>query len=587
MFRRWQKRYYLAFTLPAIIMGAIVATLFYTLLTDSFNQQILQQGHTESYAKTQTLREFIDHAVRSLNIVELHPALHAWLRSDFAPEETPAAQSLFKTVIDLAPEFAQLRFIDTQGNERILINRETIDSPAETVEDAKLESKGLRNYFLRSIALEEGQLWISALDLNIENGLIEQPLKPVVRISKPVIIDGVRYGILVINVFIQPLLEQLSMSSNYHVYIIDKEGEFLLHKEKRYNWSRYIPSGQNLHTVFPDEAEAILAHPEYTGKNVHSHTLDLPNDEELKLLLELKTDIAGNNHYTALAIAFISGIVLIFVLLPFVNIAIIRRSNLINKELDIKLKNQLYEHRRKDNLLLQQSKMAIMGEMLSMIAHQWRQPLTSIAAIAARLKLTSSLDALKQEELDQACDDINEISQYLSGTINDFRDFFRPKLKTEQTSVPFILDKALMMLEGLITKNGIAVNKTYASVDTIDTYANELLQVVLNLIKNAADALMENTSGEASIAVSLTQENGSVVISISDNGCGIPEEVQAHIFEPYFTTKQEMNGTGLGLYMSKVIIEDHLEGTLTFHSTPEGTAFTITLPQEVTPKEVQ
>lgn len=582
MIQYWQKRYYIAFALPAIAIAGISIIIFYALFSDNFNEQIMENGHMEIEEKTALFHRYVEQGETVLKTLHSNPHLLDYLR-DRNPENRKAIELVFETIMHASPELAQLRFIDTQGIEQIKYARGNpgAAAPVTAIYDSKAD-KSQHYFFKEAITHPAGTTWYSRLDLNIENGQIERPIKPVLRLARAIDIDGVRHGILILNLFAQPILEQLAHESNYYVYLFDQDGEFIIHKARYRNWSRYLHTDETLHTLLPNEAEKMLKYDEYSVGKYHSHTLNLDNGEGLKILLELKEDIINDNKRTSIMIALFSSLMLFLLMLPFIHFSMLRRTNEINKNLDQTLQKELAEHRHKDNLLLQQSKMAIMGEMLSMIAHQWRQPLSSISAIAARIKIKNELDDLDKKSIDEACDNINDLSQFLSNTINDFRDFFRPKESVEITDVGAIIDKALVMLDGIFTKHAITLTKEYDDAKPIETYGNELLQVVLNIIKNAVDALSDDETNSApEIVISLNQHSDFLSISICDNGSdGIPKALQERIFEPYFTTKDDINGTGLGLYMSKVIVEEHLEGSLSVKSAPGGTCFSIALPQQ-------
>jgi PAS domain S-box-containing protein len=232
----------------------------------------------------------------------------------------------------------------------------------------------------------------------------------------------------------------------------------------------------------------------------------------------------------------------------------------------------------KDALLYKQSKLAAMGEMISMIAHQWRQPLGSISAATGGLKLQLELDMFDKGVFDQKLDDINGYVQYMSKTVDDFRNFYRPDKTRELISLKEVISSSLTIMEPVLKQHNIKVDTWFETHEPIDSYANELIQVVLNLIKNAKDAHVERETPDPIIKLSvLRNEDQTQSLVVADNNGGIPEELIDKIFEPYFTTKDERNGTGLGLYMSKTIIEEHCGGTLSVKN-DHGAQFIITLP---------
>jgi len=233
---------------------------------------------------------------------------------------------------------------------------------------------------------------------------------------------------------------------------------------------------------------------------------------------------------------------------------------------------------KKDKLMAQQSKMASMGEMIGMIAHQWRQPLSAITTAAAGLKIRLMKGTLDPEAIEYFASDINNQAQYLSTTINDFRNFFRPSNEPEQLYLGELVQKTLGIIGKSLEYNSVVVQVDIHLENQIHSFANELMQVFLNLLKNSKEALSDAKTPDPTITITGYQAEGGQVVEFRDNGPGIPEEIIESIFEPYFSTKGPGAGTGLGLYMSKVIIEQHCYGRLEAAQTQPGAMFRVWLP---------
>jgi PAS domain S-box-containing protein len=229
--------------------------------------------------------------------------------------------------------------------------------------------------------------------------------------------------------------------------------------------------------------------------------------------------------------------------------------------------------------LIAQSRHAAMGEMISMIAHQWRQPLSTISAITSSMQLDISLENHTSEKDLSQIDKINMQVQHLSHTIDDFRDFFKPTKGLENTYVSKLVEEAVRLLDHRLENH---VNVIYQQkIDIcLALYHNELVQVLINILNNACDALIENHTKEPSITIHEYIQEDNVIIEISDNAGGIEKETLKHVFDPYFSTKTK-NGTGLGLYMSKTIVEDHQKGQLQAFNVEDGAMFRITLPLSI------
>ena len=238
------------------------------------------------------------------------------------------------------------------------------------------------------------------------------------------------------------------------------------------------------------------------------------------------------------------------------------------------------ELQRTQSQLVQSTKMATMGEMLAMIAHQWRQPLATINMIVAILKVQLKQQPTKPEKQLEQLHKIEQTTQFLSKTINDFRDFFRPDKELEVVRLQDLLLRSLSMIESILERHSVQVHSEFCELKPLVTYPSELQQVLLNLLKNAQEALEDNEPGHRHLTLRLYSDQGAQVLEVQDNAGGIPSEIVEKIFHPYFTTKGKLNGTGLGLYMSKMIIEDHLNGKLTVENRDQGACFSIRLPAE-------
>ena len=257
-----------------------------------------------------------------------------------------------------------------------------------------------------------------------------------------------------------------------------------------------------------------------------------------------------------------------------------------NSELEKQLQEEIELRRKKEDMLLQQTRQAAMGEMISMIAHQWRQPLTVIGMIADNISLDVMFETLDTQKLQSSLKDISDQTKYLSQTIDDFRQFFVPNKEKDTIFLHDCVEGALNIIEQNLISHNIEVIKNYEDLTKINLYKNELIQVFINFLKNAQDAFEEKHIKNAKIELTIKEYDTSVECSIEDNAGGIPLEIQKNIFDPYFTTKNKKNGTGLGLYMSKSIIEDHSSGTIKVSNTDDGVIFTLSFPKVSLQKDI-
>ena len=247
----------------------------------------------------------------------------------------------------------------------------------------------------------------------------------------------------------------------------------------------------------------------------------------------------------------------------------------------VQLDNALKQQNKQQSLLQRQQRMAAMGEMLAMIAHQWRQPLSSITATTALLQIKVMTDQYEKAIFDSQLKNIGDYTQHLSKTIDDFRDFFKEDKECREFTFEELSEGALHIIGLSLQNRNIRLIKQYESKTKVSSYENELRQVVLNLLKNAEDVLVERGVKEPVITVRSYDDSIYTCLEVCDNGGGISAKIVEHLFEPYFTTKDTLNGTGLGLYMSKSIVEEHCLGSLNAVNENDGARFTIKLPKAV------
>ncbi|MGP2657554.1 sensor histidine kinase [Malaciobacter sp. WC5094] len=300
--------------------------------------------------------------------------------------------------------------------------------------------------------------------------------------------------------------------------------------------------------------------------------------QEKKLLLENKKQ---ENIETITKISILATLILL--VLSFIISKILeKRLKIYKKEIERKI----LENKQKDDMMSQQAKMAVMGEMIGNIAHQWRQPLSQITTISSGVKIQNQLNSLDINSINEQMDKITKATKYLSDTIDDFKNFFSPHKQINSFNIINTINRTIKLLESpLKTKNIKIIRKDNECIVTANE--NELLQVMINLIKNASEALEDNLSKEEEkfIFIETNIKENKLYILIFDNAKGIKEDIINNIFNPYFTTKGE-KGTGIGLYMSKNIINESLKGDLNVQNHSylyenkkfTGAKFIITLP---------
>jgi signal transduction histidine kinase/ActR/RegA family two-component response regulator len=247
----------------------------------------------------------------------------------------------------------------------------------------------------------------------------------------------------------------------------------------------------------------------------------------------------------------------------------------INITLEDRVKEEIAKNREKDRLMFQQAKFAAMGEMIANIAHQWRQPLTAISAIIQGIELKNRFNKLTPDFIQKQTTDAKSIANQMSKTIDDFKNFFKAHKSTERFSLQEIFENELNVLDNILRNNAIEIDLKIKNKKEITGIRSELFQIVINIINNAKDVLNERVNNHSRVVVvesydstmklsnkKSTKSVDSVVISIKDNAGGISKDIIDKIFEPYFTTKHNSHGTGIGLYMSKEIVEKSMYGSI-------------------------
>ena len=328
--------------------------------------------------------------------------------------------------------------------------------------------------------------------------------------------------------------------------------------------------------LFLKQAKQTIAAANLTKKRGERHVQKLY--KEIDVLMDfadtkandfLKSAINAKN--TAIFFIIIS---LITILLIIVSVGVVLTKSLSSNEL---------ARKKQEAYLIHQSRLAQMGEMISMIAHQWRQPLSSISSAVGTMRIKydlKSYDLSDEKErreqeafMQKRLKNISNYVQVLSRTIDDFRNFYRVDKKSTLTDLDNVVKTSVDIIKSSLENNKIELLVEYHADMQIEVFSNELMQVILSVLKNSEENFLEREIQNPQIKI-ITNHNSIV---IRDNGGGVPSNIVEKIFDPYFSTKNEKNGTGLGLYMSKIIVEDHHKGQLTLENVDDGVCFSIIL----------
>jgi len=252
----------------------------------------------------------------------------------------------------------------------------------------------------------------------------------------------------------------------------------------------------------------------------------------------------------------------------------------LNAELEQRVVLEVEKNREKDHIMAHQARLAAMGEMLSNIAHQWRQPLNNISLFVQNLQVEFEKGILTTASCREYVKVCLKSLTYLSSTINNFYSFYQPDYDRQLFDLYHTVSETISLVREELESHGITIKLVKKCDSTVNGYKKEFSQVLLSIIQNTKEAILSRQPPVPFVEIICSQKGKLALVTVKDNGGGIPSEIMDKIFDPYFTTKFKSQGVGMGLYMSKMIIEKHMFGRITAHNSPSGTKLTIELPLE-------
>ncbi len=584
-------------TLYILLFSLFGALLLYFTVINLFFFNRLQHNRLENDISTAQIienkfRRFLGGNADTLKAISGSKVFHSYLQSPTA-QNSAALQEYLLFAAATDPYVMQLRFLNARGEERLRIDRDAYAKRPYPLPADKLQNKAHRDYFQLAKEKAPNEVYFSNLDLNIEHKKVELPYKPTVRVMLPVYKQGRFQGVLISNLFMKEFMHTLFQSSSYNMLLADREGEILHHYDPKQSWTRYDQSLPKLDGLYP-RAREILQSELFIGDTLISKRLKVQTNNRLYLIMELntlytdaQTDILlKHNAAFALVLFLLSSLLALLIKRLDLSLITVKQSNSL---LQAEVKKQISQLRQKEQLLIQQSKLASMAEMMSSIAHQWRQPLNTLMIYKNLIVDDYTEGSLSKEKLLEFDGKMDTILHSLSKTINDFRRFFVPSKKQET----FRLDETIASVHEIVLPLlqerfiQLRINGTGTPV-YVTGYPNEFRQVLLTLIKNAQEAIERQLANheivQGVITLTLSRENGSVYLRVEDNGGGIAEDIIDKIYEPYFTTKFEAQGTGLGLYMAKMLVEKSMHGELSVKNATAGAIFSIKLTAAPSPQ---
>lgn len=292
---------------------------------------------------------------------------------------------------------------------------------------------------------------------------------------------------------------------------------------------------------------------------------------------------AFDSHFATLAVGYgllgavLCAIVLLIVLLIYTLQKHREEAQRHSDRLEERVAFLLEEERKTEKILLRQSRLAQMGELINMIAHQWRQPLNAVTAVTTHMRLANRLGVLESQMIEQQADQIDALMQGMSEVISRFRHFYKPGAEPESLLIDDLVRKSLEMMQTALSGLGVTLELSLNAKEPLLCYGVELEQVLLNMIQNACDEFKRRTIAKPILRIATAQRADGFEIEIEDNAGGIAAEDLPKIFDPYFTTKEDGGGSGLGLYMCQLIIERHCGGSIEVFNTQNGVCFRIRL----------
>lgn len=664
-------------------------------------QHAITHFHIEDFEKTEK---------SLIKMLSEHPNVQY-----YEPASRTDTESLFYDLLKGHQEIMQVRLIDTFGNELVRVDRLRDGTIKRIVKD-ELQNKANRYYFQEFMQLSKGSIGFSDFDLNIEHGKLDLPFNPTLRIGMPVYNDGMKTGIVVVNFYMQDWIENLLHYTNNDLMLIDRSGYFLIHPDKKWEWSHYQNPSRKAAEYFdvsPLELEPMgNMHYRWINNNTVAVPLNMfgqklwalyhPHEPVLRMFFqknlqfvliaftslaliviplirvirlyirridEEKTKIKEGKAYLATLFNSVFDAVIVIdqwgiiqrinnqalrllgykaeeligknvnIIIPepyhslhdgFIRNYTSKKKGMDNEERNfdalksdgtlipislivthMRINDKIFfigsirdlthirelERREKSNetMLIHQSKLSAMGEMLGTLAHQWRQPLNSIGLIIQDLVLAFENDDLEKSYFKKSQNEIMEQLLHMSKTIDEFRSFFiQEEVAVECNAINLVHEIEELYRPQLEANNvrlqlhygdglGDAESGAYQDAFRFKTYPSEVKQILLNLISNSKEAIevlrAEDKMLRNTITITLSASETSIRIEVSDRAGGIGEEIAGRIFEPYYTTKEK--GAGLGLYICKILCERHLNAKLTFETdTYNGiTTFILILPR--------
>ena len=591
-----RRKFTTVLALSFFVYGVILMLSFYLfshwLIDKKEREKFRSEVTIEAINKERFLNLYLGKLSRSLLSIAYNPYFTSYIAD---PSYINSAEFLFLTIMLEHDDYMQLRFIGADGRERLRFDRDRPEG--YPYKPARLQDKSGRYYFRESLKLKEGEIHTSKIDYNIENGKVVHPIVPVFRVSTPIYFRGKLQGVLTINTFAQKIIELFTSSPSFETVIFDREG-YVIYADGHFYDKEYQP--RKITELLPLHPADLprKAKEEYISEKDRLYVKAMPMGTRLiYVAFRLKPDTALTLKKEDYQAAGLMLLILILLALPLswllsrptehmFEIVARQRQELeeLTHTLEDRVRQKTEENARKDRLIIHQARLAELGEMIGNIAHQWRHPLTRLSLLLQNIKALSHKGRLDGERLEKMLATANEQIFFMSDTIDNFKDFYKPAAESGDFTLKEAYEKVMEIIGYDLKHKNITVSYHEEEPLRFHGKLNQFAQVLLNLIGNARDALMERNVPHPAIRIEARREGEYRHIEVADNAGGIPPEHLAKIFEPYFSTKAE-RGTGVGLYMVKTIIEEKFGGSVRVENDQEGARFTLILPVEESSKK--
>ena len=586
-----RKRFTIVLATFFFLFGLILLISFFLFSNWMIDKKENEQFRTESYlqmdGKTRFIDLYLSSLSRSLKSIAYNPYFLSYVVD---PKHVNQAEFLFLTIMLEHDDFMQLRFIGADGIEKLRFDRDRISGyPYKKV---KLQDKSDRYYFREAAKLPEGEIYSSKIDFNVENGRVVQPFVPVFRVSIPIYFQEKLQGVLTINTFAKTIVSLFTSSPVFDTILFDTKGYVIYARGEYYDKS---VKPKRIETILPIAPSQIPSAPDQTyldeANKVYIKTITM-GTELINVGFLPKPDTVitfGQEDYKIATLTLLLLFLGAFPLSYLLSRPIEHMFDTVTKQqeelqelthtLEERVAEKTEENARKDRMIIHQARLAELGEMIGNIAHQWRHPLTRLSLILQNLKALHAKEKLSPQKLTDMLTVANEQIFFMSDTIDNFKDFYKPSGERVDFPARQAYDKVIDIIGYDLRHKNIAIECIADETIILHGDPNTFAQVLLNLIGNARDALMERKTSDARITLHAASNPHEAVITVRDNAGGIDPAILDEVFEPYFSTKEE-KGTGIGLYMVRTIIQEKFGGTIALENDQEGAVFTLRIPIE-------